>query len=121
MLSDDQLRDIARAGNRKPGESIGVYSGGVKALRAVEAAVRADQIERLKLDAHFECNCVPELGPPHCHACGEAAGRPVPWAEAVHGPMPDRKAIRDAIFGGDQYGAPDRVLALLHGKGKNDE
>lgn len=45
-LSDDQLRDIARAGNRKPGESIGVYSGGVKALRAVEAAVRADQIER---------------------------------------------------------------------------
>lgn len=46
LWSDDQLRDIARAGNRKPGESIGVYSGGVKALRAVEAAVRADQIEK---------------------------------------------------------------------------
>jgi hypothetical protein len=41
-LSDEQLRAIARAANRRHGESIGVYSGGVKALRAVEAAVRAD-------------------------------------------------------------------------------
>lgn len=36
---------------------------------------------------HFECNCVPQLGPSHCHACGEIAGRPVPWSETVHAPV----------------------------------
>ncbi len=34
-------------------------------LRAVEAAVRAD----LMATVHAECDCVPDLGPPHCHAC----------------------------------------------------
>lgn len=31
---------------------------------------------------HGECDCVPELGPSHCHLCGEAEGHPVPWDEA---------------------------------------
>lgn len=30
---------------------------------------------------HRTCDCVPTLGPPHCHACSDAAGEPVPWSE----------------------------------------
>jgi len=30
---------------------------------------------------HWECDCVPNLGPSHCHGCGEVAGHPVPWIE----------------------------------------
>lgn len=33
---------------------------------------------------HVECDCVPDLGPSHCHLCGKEAGREMPWAEA-HG------------------------------------
>ena len=32
--------------------------------------------------AHWECDCVPELGPSHCHACSDKVGYPVPWSEA---------------------------------------
>lgn len=28
---------------------------------------------------HFECNCVPDLGPTHCHGCGDSAGHAVEW------------------------------------------
>lgn len=32
---------------------------------------------------HGECDCVPDLGPSHCHRCSaEHAGRIVVWAEA---------------------------------------
>jgi len=31
---------------------------------------------------HSRCNCVPELGPEHCHVCGDDEGRPVAWAES---------------------------------------
>jgi hypothetical protein len=30
---------------------------------------------------HWECNCVPDLGPTHCHGCSEAEGHPVTWAD----------------------------------------
>lgn len=30
---------------------------------------------------HFECNCVPSLGPPHCHGCSELKGFPTSWDE----------------------------------------
>ena len=33
---------------------------------------------------HVECDCVPNLGPTHCHLCGTTAGHPVTWEEA-HG------------------------------------
>lgn len=29
---------------------------------------------------HFECDCVPNLGPPHCHACSDEIGNPVMWS-----------------------------------------
>lgn len=32
---------------------------------------------------HFECDCVPNLGPPHCHGCSEACGEAVPWPERM--------------------------------------
>lgn len=38
---------------------------------------------------HIECNCVPELGPSHCHLCSERAGHPVPWSEAHPDGVPD--------------------------------
>lgn len=28
---------------------------------------------------HFECDCVPTLGPTHCHGCSDHAGIPVEW------------------------------------------
>ena len=31
---------------------------------------------------HGECDCVPEVGPPHCHRCAVEQGGPVPWADA---------------------------------------
>lgn len=31
---------------------------------------------------HVECDCVPDLGPSHCHPCSEQAGREMPWTEA---------------------------------------
>lgn len=50
----------------------------------------------LKVDArqteHVECNCVPDLGPSHCHLCGEAAGRPVSWADS-HPDIPDEGEV----------------------------
>lgn len=33
--------------------------------------------------AHVACNCVPDLGPEHCHLCGEQQGHIVPWTECV--------------------------------------
>lgn len=101
-------------------------------FRAGWDAAKAD----LPADAHFECNCVPELGPPHCHACGEAAGRPVPWTEAAHGPVPDRAEVAKALMIACAERGPistvnaegvvetdltplvDAVLALLHGEGR---
>ncbi|GEL47084.1 hypothetical protein CHO01_22000 [Cellulomonas hominis] len=32
--------------------------------------------------AHIECDCVPDIGPSHCHLCSVRAGREMPWAEA---------------------------------------
>ena len=31
---------------------------------------------------HVECDCVPDLGPSHCHLCGDAAGKIIEWREA---------------------------------------
>lgn len=31
---------------------------------------------------HIECDCVPEIGPSHCHLCSVNLGHPVSWGEA---------------------------------------
>ena len=36
--------------------------------------------------AHIECDCVPDLGPSHCHLCSERRGAPVPWTTAHPAP-----------------------------------
>lgn len=32
---------------------------------------------------HVRCDCVPGLGPAHCHLCGDRAGHVVPWDECT--------------------------------------
>ena len=52
---------------------------------------------------HAKCNCVPSLGPAHCHKCGENQGSPVPWTEctAVRSVVPE--IVRQAHeYGWDQ-------------------
>lgn len=34
------------------------------------------------LPAHVRCDCVPDLGPAHCHRCSQASGKNTPWDDA---------------------------------------
>lgn len=36
----------------------------------------------LQEHAHWRCDCVPDLGPAHCHRCSRIAGQAVAWEEA---------------------------------------
>jgi hypothetical protein len=45
--------------------------------------------------AHIECDCIPDIGPSHCHLCGRKAGHPVAWSEAH--PTLGRKAIIELL------------------------
>lgn len=49
------------------------------ALAAADAVVTVDAREHL----HAKCDCVPDLGPAHCHLCSNEKGEPVPWPECV--------------------------------------
>ena len=44
---------------------------------AADAVVTVDAREHL----HAKCDCVPDLGPAHCHLCSNERGVPVPWPE----------------------------------------
>src|SRR5690606_5171822 len=44
--------------------------------------------------AHIECDCIPNLGPSHCHLCGERAGHPISWA-AAHRSQPVQVEVTD--------------------------
>lgn len=51
--------------------------------------------------AHIACDCVPDLGPEHCHLCSKRAGPPVPWPEcssrlSVEGEVEREYGIRAA-------------------------
>lgn len=39
-------------------------------------------LNTLDAEVHRRCDCVPTLGPAHCHPCGTAAGAEVPWSTA---------------------------------------
>lgn len=39
------------------------------------------------LPPHFRCDCVPDLGPAHCHRCSGLAGAPVEWENAPCGEL----------------------------------
>ena len=47
------------------------------AIAAADAVVTVDAREHL----HAKCDCVPDLGPAHCHLCSNERGAPVPWPE----------------------------------------
>ena len=51
--------------------------------------------EQAKVDPrkyeHIECDCVPDLGPSHCHLCSERLGKPISWDDTTH-PFHDTNA-----------------------------
>ena len=48
-------------------------------LATLTTAPEGDVREHL----HAKCDCVPDLGPAHCHLCGNEKGEPVPWPECL--------------------------------------
>lgn len=64
--SEDMCAALVAAAGATPQEPVGRSSG-----QTAETAHRP---------VHFECDCVPNLGPPHCHACGDEVGNPVYWS-----------------------------------------
>ena len=62
---------------------------------------------------HMTCDCVPHLGPPHCHMCAILAGREVPWDEAH--PTAETPLDLDAM-GARAEAALEEVVALCQGK-----
>ena len=71
----------------------------LEARDAEVAELRAerDGLLRLREVAHWECDCVPDLGPTHCHACSDAAGHPVEWADSTHGPSAEVAELKAKI------------------------
>lgn len=63
---------------------VGCYESAAKVINeAVADALAAVPAPTDPRDvAHIECDCVPNLGPSHCHLCGDRAGHPIPWTEA---------------------------------------
>lgn len=56
------------------------YREFAKELRdALEALLPGDEDVRERL--HVKCDCVPDLGPAHCHLCSNEKESPVPWLE----------------------------------------
>lgn len=59
--------------------------------RDAEAPSEDEQRPDPRAVMHAKCNCVPNLGPAHCHKCGELQGTPVPWTHctAVRAVVPE--------------------------------
>ena len=56
------------------------------------------------LDVHWECDCIPDEGPTHCHACSHLEGRIVTWAESFHAPIRSAEEVRRLAYGMDMVG-----------------
>lgn len=63
--------------DRKIGESLNIL------IKAAEQLLATKERVDPRDEAHIACDCVPELGPAHCHLCGKREGGPVPWARCV--------------------------------------
>lgn len=48
------------------------------------------------MSAHVRCDCVPTLGPAHCHGCSALTGSETLWNEQLCGLL--EKAARDAAL-----------------------
>lgn len=87
----EQLTDVLGA-NADPDDPTGTTIRLDVALEAVLAALpvlTAVAVPDVRELLHARCDCVPNLGPAHCHLCGNQQGTPVPWAECA--------AVREAI------------------------
>ena len=80
-------------------EAWAAFVAGHASRDAEVAELRAerDGLLRLREVAHWECDCVPDLGPTHCHACSDAAGHPVEWADSTHGPSAEVAELKAKI------------------------
>ena len=71
-------RTAKRTGYETVGHAVGEHSQTIRATAALTTPQEGDARERL----HAKCDCVPDLGPAHCHLCS-ADGSPVEWANCV--------------------------------------
>lgn len=80
-------------------EAWAAFVAGHASRDAEVAELRAerDGLLLLREVAHWECDCVPDLGPTHCHACSDAAGHPVEWADSTHGPSAEVAELKAKI------------------------
>lgn len=53
-----------------------------------EAVQRYCEGRAVSQPEHFECDCVPNLGTSHCHACSDATGGEVEWSNCAAGLAP---------------------------------
>lgn len=60
---------------------------------------------------HWECDCVPDEGPSHCHDCGGSGA--IAWSQTFHGRTPRLSdeivsTFKEAWEAADAAGMPDR-------------
>lgn len=61
-----------------------VLGGNMAPLRNKVVAAVVEMIESNR-NLHFECDCVPNLGPSHCHGCTDEGDGPiVEWSKSRH-------------------------------------
>lgn len=74
-MAENETREALHAAGIDAGaESLGYPALPETYIKVVRAAIDAV--------VHIRCDCVPSIGPAHCHACSRREGREVPWAEA---------------------------------------
>lgn len=59
------------------------------------------------LPPHFRCDCVPDLGPAHCHRCSQNAGVIVDWDSAVC-----KELVESFVYGALLSAGADASLRL---------
>lgn len=76
VASDALNSDIVVCGDC--GVQIGLHE-----LPEVRASVVPEEPEDPRKVAHIACDCVPNLGPEHCHLCSERNGKPTAWPDCA--------------------------------------
>lgn len=58
---------------------------------------------------HAQCDCVPRLGPAHCHLCGVGKDSPVEWKDCAAVSEVERAAAEKAWDEGEIAGYEDAL------------
>lgn len=84
-MSIDEARDVG-------GESISFAVDDLEELLDAMAQLAAarDQV-------HFCCDCVPHLGPPHCHRCHTERGKETPWTQCITVADERERAVAEVV------------------------